>query len=311
MSARIDEIIDETKDLTPSFQSYGLHKTDEADGLIYRTNGVTGLSYLELFDEGDSIKEDRTYPAYQTEYVPKDFGKIVSITQKLMKTRPSELEQKLDEIRQLRIAANRTLNKYAWQPLVDGFATTDSDSNFPTARLDDGVSLYSTAHPSKVGGVANRSNRLSGDPVLDESSLFDAIKMIREQLNGRGLPIGYEGQFVLVVPPALEKKAKEITMSDKKTDTANNDINYFSGGLIDFMSSVYLGAANNGSDTAWYVFAKDAGAETSLRYVWLIQPKIETEKDFDTKSIRVSVDMSCQFGYSNFEYTAASDGTND
>lgn len=310
VSARINEIIDETKDLTPSFMASGLFKKENSDGLIYRTQGVTGLSYLEPFSEGDSIKEDRTYPAYQTEYVMQPFGKIVSISQMLMKTRPSELEQKLGEIRQAMISANRTLNKHAWQVLVDGFTTTDSDSNFPISRLGDGVSLYSTAHPSKVSGVSNRSNRLSSDPLLTESNLFTAIKTVREQLNGRGLPIGYEGKFILVVPTALEKTALEITGSQLRSGTGNNDMNYFEGS-VDVVSSVYLGAANSGSDTAWYVFAKDAGAEASLRYVSLIEPKIEKEVDFDTKAIRVSIDGAWAFGHSNFEYTAASDGTND
>lgn len=310
VSARIDEIIDETKDLTPSFMSTGLFKQEQADGLIHRTEGVTGFSYLEKFTEQDGIKEDRTYPAYNTEYVMVDLGKKVSISQKLMKTRPSELEAKLDEIRQLRIAATRTLNKWAWQVLVDGFATTNSNANFPVSRLSDAVAMFSTAHTSRVTGVANRSNRLTGDPLFSETSLFTATRTIREQSNGRGLPIGFEGQFVVVVPPALEKLAFEITKSTQKSNSANNDVNYYSGGKVDFVSSTYLGAANGGSDTAWFVFGKDDYLN-SMRYVELIAPKIEKTVDFDTKAVRVSVDLSAAFGYSNFEMCAASDGTND
>ncbi len=311
VSARIDEIIDDTKELAPSFQSYGLHKTEQADGQIYRTEGVTGLSYLEIFNEGDSINEDKTYPAYKTEYVMKQSGKIVSISQMLMKTRMSELESKLDEVRQSMVAANRTLNRWAWAPLIDGFGTSDNASNFPTARLSDGVALFSAAHPSKVGGVANRSNLVSGNPVLSKTSLFTAIKQIKEQLNGRGLPIGYQGKFVLVVPPSLEKKAIELTNSILAPDTTDNNINYYNG-VVDVMVVNYLGNAANSvtnADTSWYVFAKDAGEQASLRYANLISPKIDKEVDFDTKSIRVSVDMACAFGYSNFEYCTASNGS--
>lgn len=310
VSARVNEIIDETQELGPSFMDAGIFEKVMSDGLIYRTEGVVGLGYLELFDEGDSVKEDRSYPAYKTEYVMKQSGKVVSISQMLANTRSSELEAKLSEVKQNMVAANRTLNKWAWQVLVDGFSTSDSNSNFPTARLSDAVSLYSTAHPSLVPGVSNRSNRLANDPVLSESNLYTAVKTVREQLNGRGLPIAYEGKFVLVVPPALEKTAVEITQSQLRSGTANNDVNYFVGGMIDVVTSVYLGAANGGSDTAWYVIAKDA-MNMPFKYVSLIDPKIEQEVDFDTKSIRVSVDMACAFGYSNFEYTAASDGTAD
>lgn len=310
VSARVDEIIDETKELGPTFMDAGIFEKIQSDALIYRTEGVVGLGYLELFEQGDSIKEDRTYPAFKTEYAMQQSGKIVSISQMLSNTRSSELEQKLDEVKQNMIAANRTLNKWAWQVFVDGFGTTDSSSNFPTARLSDAVALYSTAHPSLVSGVANRSNRLASDPLLTEANLFTAVKTVREQLNGRGLPIAFEGKFTLVVPPALEKLAVEITNSVLRSGTTNNDVNFFIGGLVDVVTSVYLGAANSGSDTAWYVIAKDAPT-VSFKYVSLVDPKIEKEVDFDTKAIRVSVDMAVAFGYSNFEYTAASDGTND
>lgn len=307
VSARINEIIDETKDLTPSFKMAGIWKTEQSDGLTYRTQGVVGLGLLEVKDEDGSLKVDRTYPAYQTEYVMKETGKIIEFSQMLAKTRPSELEQKLDEVRQARISANRTLNTWAWQTLIDGFATTDS--GFPISRLGDGVAMYSTSHPSKVPGVAVRSNRLSGDPILSPTSLFNAIKQIKEQLNGRGLPISPEGKFVLVVPTALEKTATEITNSVLTSDSAENAINYFKGST-DVISTNLIGANAGGSDTAWYVFHKDE-MQNSLRYISLIEPKIEQEVDFDTKAIRVSIDMACAFGYSNFEMTSASDGTND
>jgi len=306
VSARIDEIIDETKDLAPSFMQTGLWKKEQADGLIFRTEGVTGFSLLEEKDEDGKLKEDRTYPAYKTEYVIKETGKIVSISQLLMKTRPAELEAKLDEIRQLRISADRTNNKWAWQILIDGFGLTDS--GFPISRLDDGVALYSNAHPSKVAGVANRSNLISGNPSLSPTSLFTGIKMLKEMLNGRGLPISPEGNFVLVVPTALEKTGAEITKSTKVSQSADNDINYYQG-LVDMYATNLIGSAAGGSDTAWYLFHK-SDIENSLRYVALIEPKIEKTIDFDTKAIKISIDQACAFGYSNFEHTVASNGTN-
>lgn len=309
VSARVDEIIDETKDLGANFLGYGLHGKQDADGLVFRTQGVTGLNYLELFSEDGSINEDRTYPAYQTEYVMKDHGKIVTVSQKLMKTRPAELEEKLDEIKQLRIAAARTLNKWVWQPLVDAFVATNSNVNFPVSRLGDAVAMVSASHPSKVTGVANRSNLLSGNPVLSETAINLAIVQLKEMLNGRGLPLNYEGKFTLVVPPALHKAAYETLKSQLKADSQNNDINYYQGIFTDLVSPNYIGAANGGSDTAWFVFANEVPANMkALRYVSLIEPKIEYTTDFDTKSMRVSIDMSGAVGYSNFEYVVASSG---
>lgn len=318
VSAKVNEIIEETKDLAPSWMSLPIYKKVQTDSLIYRTEGVTGFGYIEKFDEGDAIKYDRTYPAYKTEYVMTQGGKGVTVSQLLMATRPADLEAKLDEVKQLRIAMNRSLEKNFWTILNDGTSTTDTSSNFPTYRLDDGVSLFSASHPSKVPGVAVRSNVISGtgsgsysgvNPTLNETSLFEAIKQLREMLNGRGLPINYNGKVVLVVPTALEKLAVEITKSELRSDTANNDTNYFVG-KVDVISTTYLGAANGGSDTAWYVMAMPGMAEnaTSLRYVSLIDPKIEQDVDFDTKTIKISVDNACAFGYSNFEYILGSTG---
>lgn len=318
VSAKVNEIIDETKDLAPSWMSLPIYKKVNTDSLIYRTEGVVGFGYVETFDEGDEIKYDRTYPAYKTEYVMTQRGKGVTISQLLMATRPQDLEAKLDEVRQLRIAMNRSLEKNFWTILNDGTTTTDTSANFPTYRLDDAVSLFSTSHPSKVPDIAVRSNVITGtgsgtysgvNPTLNETSLFEAIKQLREMLNGRGLPINYNGKVVLIVPTALEKLAIEITKSELRSDTANNDTNYFVG-RVDVISTTYLGAANGGSDTAWYVAAMPGSAENavSMRYVSLIEPKIEQDVDFNTKAIKISVDGACAFGYSNFEYIVGSTG---
>lgn len=318
VSAQVNEIIDETKDLAPSWMSLPIYKHVSTDALIHRTEGVVGFGYVEQFDENDGIKYDRTYPSYKTEYVAQQKGKGVTVSQLLMATRPADLEAKLDEVRQLRIAMNRSLEKNFWTILNDGFGTTDTSSDFPTFRLQDAVALFSASHPSVVPGVAVRSNIISGtgsgsysgvNPTLNETSLFEAIRALRETFNGRGLPINYNGKVVLLVPTALEKLAQEITKSELRSDTANNDTNYYNG-RVDVIATTYLGAANGGSDTAWFVAAMPGMAENavSMRYVSLIEPKIEQDTDFNTKSIKISVDGACSFGYSNWEYIQGSTG---
>ena len=313
VSARVNEIIDDTFDLTPSFLNSGLFDVvNTPDDLIYRTEGVTGLNYLEQFDEDGRIKDDRTYQAYKTEYVMKQWGKNVQISQLLMKTRPSELEKKLSEVRQLMLSSQRTLKKHAWQILNNGFSATDVAANFPIAKLSDAVSMFSTAHPSLVPGVATRSNRVAANAVLTETNLYTAVRQLREQLNGRGLEIGYEGKMVLAIPPALEKTAVEITKSILRSGTADNDMNYFEG-IVDVVSSTFLGNASNGitnANTSWSVHAKDApDGQKSMKYVSLITPKIETYVDHFTKAINVSVDAAWAMGYSNWEYMVGSDGS--
>jgi hypothetical protein len=237
----------------------------------------------------------------------KQSGKMTSISQMLAKTRMSELESKLGEVKENMNAAMKTLNRWAWQPLIDAFVTTDSVSNFPTARLNDAVSFINASHPSKVPGVAVRSNVISGNPVLDKTSLWTGIKQLKEMLNGRGLPLNYQGKITLVVPVALEKMAVELTASVLAPYTTDNQLKYYQG-IVDVAVVDYIGATNGGSDTAWFLIAKDVGDQKSLRYVSLIAPKIEKDVDFATKAIKVSVDMACAFGYSNFEFIVGSTG---
>jgi len=309
VSARINEIISDTKEMAPNWMQYGIFEKVKSDSMIYRTKGVTGFGDLEKFAEGATISYDETYPQYATEYPMQQFGKGVTISQLLMETRPSELEQKLDEVRQLRIKANRTIQKNAWQILIDAFVTTDSNSNLPTARLDDAVSLISASHPSRVSGVAVRSNVIVSagvtNPTLGETALFDAQVKIKEMLDGRGLPTEYEGGYLLVVAPKLEKTAVEITKSTKRSGTANNDLNYFEGTCDVVVAPI--GAVNGGSDTAWFVMAKDAPVKP-FKYAYLIDPKIEKDTDFDTKTIKITVDAAYAFGYSCWEYVVGSTG---
>lgn len=318
VNARVNEIIEETKDLAPSWTSLPIYKKVQACGQ-YNTQGVVGVGEAEVFAEGAKITYDDMYPAYRTEYVTAQRGKAITITQKMMYAQTNEFDAKIDEVRNLRYSVNRNITKNFWALFTKAFTTTDA-ANYPINRLQDGVSWVSASHPSLVPGIAVRSNVITGtgsgtysgvNPTLNETSLFEAIAQVREAKNGRGETINYDGPVVLVIPFRLEKLAKEITGSDKRSDTSNNDINYYKGGLVEVISTNYIGAANGGSDTAWFVMAAPGGAENAvaIRYVECIAPKIETEKDFDTKSVKVSVDADVGFGYSNFEYICGSKGT--
>lgn len=313
VSKRVDEVIVDTKDITPSFMATGLFKEVMADDVAYNTKGATGLGYAQSFDEEDGISYDKTYPMYGTSYIVKQYGLGTVISQMLSKVRPAVLDEKIGEVRQHRISMNKTMNNHAWQVFRDAFVATDSVASLPVARLDDGVAMISASHPSKVSGVAVRSNVVVSagvtNPALGETALFDAIKMLREQKDARGLQLEYSGKVVLLVPTALEKTAREITGSVLRSGTANNDINYFANGSVDVISSVHLGAAAGGSDTAWFVVGVEAPEEYKpFRYVKLIDPKIEQDVDFDTKNIKVSVDAAYSFGYSSWEYVVGSTG---
>lgn len=94
----------------------------------------------------------------------------------------------------------------------------------------DGVSLLSTSHPVKAGGV--QSNKLSVAADFSESSLEDLCIQIMQAKNARDLNVPLQPK-TLIGPPQLAFEFERVVKSTLQNDTANNAINSLrSMGLI-------------------------------------------------------------------------------
>jgi len=109
--------------------------------------------------------------------------------------------------------------------------------------------------------------------ALDPTTLYAGIVKLRQQKNQAGVILG-NVPSVLLVPSKLYKHAIEITDSALIADSANNNINvYRSAYGITIYTSPYMDAAAGGSDTAWFLLAKNhavtrlirQGIQTALR----------------------------------------------
>lgn len=121
------------------------------------------------------------------------------------------------------------------------------------ALTNDGVGLISDSHVRIDGGTAD--NRVSA--VLSPDSLNDAITLLGEQVDQRGVPI-YRNPRTLLVPYALFKDAVEQVDSQLLPNTADNNINVIMSRYgIEAKRSNYLGAAPGvgGNDTYWWLLA--------------------------------------------------------
>jgi len=116
------------------------------------------------------------------------------------------------------------------------------------------------------------SNSL-GTLVLSETNLNTAILNLRAQPDQANVILGNVPAYLLV-PTPLFKVAVQITESALIPAKGDNDINvYRSAYGITVFASPYLNAAAGGSDTAWYLLARNhsitrlvrQGIETSLR----------------------------------------------
>ncbi len=137
---------------------------------------------------------------------------------------------------------------------------------FTTALTNDGVALVADAHITLSGATVD--NRLTA--ALTEASLNDAIVALVEQRSQDGVISGSMPK-TLLVPTRLFKLACEITESELRSGTGNNDMNVYSTKYgINVATSPWLGAFAGGSDTAWFLL----GTNHSITR-WQRQP-IET-----------------------------------
>jgi hypothetical protein len=139
---------------------------------------------------------------------------------------------------------------------------------FTTSLTADGAA-FCASHTLIGGGT--QSNVVSG--ALSPTTLNTAIVSLAEQKDQAGIIMGNQPSILLVAVAGF-KHALEITQSALIADVANNNLNvYRSAYGITVYTSPFLGAASGGSDTAWFLLARNhsvtrlirQGIQTSLR----------------------------------------------
>lgn len=143
------------------------------------------------------------------------------------------------------------------------------NDSFTTQLSNDGVALFSNSHTTIGGQTVD--NLETG--ALSETNLETSFNSLINQLTQDGT-LGGHTPACLLVPTALFKEAMEITKSELRQGTTDNDMNYFSqvypGLQVKF--SPFLAATQGGSDTAWFLLSRNhslmrwvrQGVQTSL-----------------------------------------------
>lgn len=137
---------------------------------------------------------------------------------------------------------------------------------FTTTLTADGVALCGN-HALLSGGFYSNSlfDITAATTVLSSTSLNAAITALAVQPNQAGIVKGQQ-IATLLVPPALIKLALELSDSALAGDTSTNAINVFRSAYgYRVYSNPYLSAATGGSDTAWFVLARNTGIKRIVR----------------------------------------------
>jgi phage major head subunit gpT-like protein len=167
------------------------------------------------------------------------------------------------------------------------------------SAIYDGKALCATNH-ALLDSAKTCSNLMTGG--LTKANLETAIMKMRSTLDEAGNLITMIPKK-LVVPPALEFTARTILETDKIPGSNNNDINTVKGRL-ELVVIDYLGSANGGSDTQWFIIAD----EHEMNFFWRVKPEFKWDEDFDTFVAKYRGYMRYSFGVSDWRGVVGSAG---
>lgn len=266
-----------------------------------KDTSVSGLSKMVRKAEGDAIVYESPVAGYPVIYTPETFAMGEAVTYEMYEDDQTGIIKKAPA--RLAWSKNRTKEQYAADILNFGF-TYGGGGSAPGFFGGDGKALFATDHPLKDADGATQSNMTTAD--LNEDSLEEALVTMRATKDNKG-----ELQLItpttLVVPPALEKEARILLESQQRTGTGNNDINPYKGRL-ELIVWDFLGSQAGGSDTAWFIFDKNAHG---LRWINRDDRGLEgPEYDFDTKTAKWSVVARWTAGFSDWRGAYGSKGDN-
>jgi hypothetical protein len=117
----------------------------------------------------------------------------------------------------------------------------------------------------------------------------------------RGFPRMKKGSL-LIVDPSFQWIAKELTQSQGKPYTADNELNAFRDLNLSFFVYHYQSDAN-----AWLLRA--GIDEQDLKYFWRIRPIFDNSDDFDTKDAKFTGYYRNSMGFGDWRGWYGSSGS--
>lgn len=237
---------------------------------------IAGLpNLMEWNSDGGELPIVEPIQGHKILFVHKDYGYMWSLSKRLLRgTQYPRISADLS--RNAGQAALHTVEALATSVFAMGF----------TQQGYDGANLFG-AHPLLDGSTFNNLM----NTALAPSSLGDAIVRFRRMKNHRGQPIVIEPKY-LIVPPELERVAKEIVNS---TVVPVNNAFYDNvlKGIVEVIVNPYLTDPND-----WFLVSDKSAHKLFL--FWREKPNINVETDFRTQGVSTSINMALSVGYADW-----------
>jgi len=217
-----------------------------------------GVGYWDTRAEEEDVPSSTPRVGDQITFTMSNFANSVDITKNLFDDDKHSVVENM--MREFGDKARITQDRTAYGVFRNGFTTT---------LTADGAALFSDTHTNLNGDTVD--NLETG--VLSDANLEAAFNSLIGQVTQDGTLGGHMPQCLLV-PTALFKEASIIAKSELRSGTGDNDLNYYSQVYpgLQVKYSPFLAAAQNGSDTAWFLLSRNhsmmrferQGIETAL-----------------------------------------------
>ena len=282
------------KELLPGLNAlfgieYGRYEDEHAE--IYETESsersfeeevkLSGFGAAPVKAEGSAISYDNAQESFTARYNHETVAMGFSITEEAM-------EDNLYD----------SLSARYTKALARGMAYTKQtkaaallNTGFDTFNSGDGVTLFSTAHPTVEGGT--NSNRPATDADLNETSLEQAVIDIAAFTDERGLLIAARPRK-LIIPPALMFVATRLLETTLRVGTADNDIN-----ALNSNGSIPEGYTVNHYLTDNDAFFITTDVPNGMKHFVRTAMQTGMDGDFDTGNVRYKARERYSFGVSD------------
>lgn len=261
-------------------------KVNSSEHDTERDSAVTGFGLAVQTAEGGAVSYEDPIQMYDVSYVHLKYTKGFKVSEELYE------DDRYSVINKKPQALARTMRR-----TTEYLASNVYNNAFSSGTGGDAKYLCSVSHPRADGGTA-QSNASASGITLTEVNLNTGLLAMRGQLDDKGMKIAAKAN-ILLVPPALEKIAIEITKSDLRSGIADNDLNYYRG-MLQVVGWDWLS-----SSTAWFLL------DTSLyevNWFWRVKPEFKQDNAFDTGYSLFKSRMRCSEGWSDWRGVWGSKG---
>ena len=258
-----------------------IYETENSERSFEEEVKLSGFGAAPVKSQGAAISYDNAQESFTARYTHETIAMGFSITEEAME------DNLYDSLSARYTKALARAMAYTKQVKAASLLNT----GFTTFNSGDGVTLFSTSHPT-VSGVTN-SNTPSVAADLNETSLEQAVIDIAAFVDERGLLIAARPRK-LIIPPALQFVATRLLETDLRVGTADNDTNALRSN----------GAIPEGYGINHYLTDADAFFITTdipngLKHFVRTPLSTSMDGDFDTGNVRYKARERYSFGVSD------------